>query len=52
VLFIYLCDLLIVFADIIQAITAARKSEQPSKGDIGDIIAEVSITIYLIIIIC
>jgi hypothetical protein len=39
----------IVFADIIQAIMTVRKSEQPSKGDIRDIIAEVSLLPYLII---
>jgi hypothetical protein len=28
----------------------AHKSEQPSKGDVGDIIAEVSLLPYLIIL--
>jgi hypothetical protein len=39
----------IVFADIIQAIMMVHKSEQPSKGDIEEIIAEVSLLPYLII---
>jgi hypothetical protein len=37
--------LLTIPSDIIQAITTARKSEQPSQEDIEEIIAEVSIFI-------